>query len=65
MENTIQEGVARIGYGNKLHPAYISEKGFLFFRCRCGGTSNGWAAHKAKFFSQSEYPNLTRTCGVR
>lgn len=65
MENTIQEGVARIGHGNKLHPAYISEKGFLFFRCRCGGTSNGWAAHKAQFFSQSQYPNLTRTCGVR
>jgi hypothetical protein len=65
MENTTIEGVARIGSGGKLHPAYISElSNQLMFRCRCGGTSNGHSAHKAIFFSKEKYPNLTRTCRV-
>ena len=64
MENTRQEGVARIGSGDKLHPAYI-ENNNLFFQCRCGGTSNGWSAHKATFFSKSKYPHLTRTCRIK
>jgi hypothetical protein len=64
MENKIQEGFAKIGLGEKIHPAYINENGFLFFQCRCPGTSNGWAMNAARFFSKSQYPNLTRTCRV-
>jgi len=62
--NTIQDqkGVARIGTGNKLHPAIKTGNGYLIFQCSCSGTRSGWAYHKSTFYSQEKYPNLTQTC---
>jgi hypothetical protein len=61
MENTREEGVARIGLGAKIHPA-IKLDGHVFFQCRCPGTKNGWALNATRFLSKTQYPNLTQTC---
>ncbi len=61
MENTKEEGVARIGLGAKIHPA-VKLNGHVFFQCSCPGTKNGWANNAVRFLSKTQYPNLTQTC---
>lgn len=66
---TIKTGAAKIGRtGTKLHPARIVRLVFddrivenvLQFDCSCGGTQNGHAQHKARFFE-----NAHSTCGEK
>lgn len=44
-------GAVRIGNGAKLHPAIKDAHFGLIIRCRCPGTQQGGAYHRAKFFT--------------
>lgn len=52
------EGAVRIGRGDKLHPARKDGTYGLFILCRCPGTQQGAAYHRATFFA-----GVSRTCG--
>lgn len=57
MTKTETTGAARIGRGTKLHPAVKDPVYGLIIRCRCPGTQQGGAYHRAQFFT-----GLTATC---
>jgi hypothetical protein len=44
-------GAVRIGQGTKMHPAIKSAQYGLLICCRCPGTQQGAAYHKAQFFA--------------
>jgi hypothetical protein len=44
-------GAVRIGQGTKMHPAIKSAQYGLLICCRCPGTQQGTAYHKAQFFA--------------
>ena len=56
-------GIIKIGSGTKYHPGVKYEDGCFFFQCSCPNTQNGWALHRSKFYSSTQYPNLIQNCG--
>lgn len=44
-------GAVRIGRGDKLHPARKDGSYGMFILCRCPGTQQGAAYHRAAFFA--------------
>jgi hypothetical protein len=51
MEQQEINGAVRIGNGAKLHPACKHPVYGLIIRCRCPGTHQGDAYHRARFFT--------------